>query len=668
LTLIKNIFYLLSTFGGLTWIFLGLSALLGLWHAWRRWFVPRKRLAAAEDKYHRLSGQVSKLREKKSRLGGERFRPVPQQVGFPGEARHRLVSEPLGATEITETAAVSSASPTAFEEDLPVGEGAAATAGSAALLAAAAVDSTENEPVEAPKLFEELPVSFEGEDVTEDEELGILYRTPPAQIDDLKRIRGVGPALERKLQKFGVYRFKQIASWNEPQIAAFSERLEDVGDRVERDHWIPQAKLLARHAAEEEAPQYKAPACVDHGARVESDFMEESVHVDDQLGIVYHEPPEVVDGLENISGVNSGTEEKLNDAGIFRFKQIEGWSDGNVGAVADAVGKSKQDLEEGKWVPQARRLKGETYRAGSRWAVDEPPLSDYEALGDELFPGEDVTADEEFGVLFSSTPEKRDDLLEITGIGQVLEKRLHSLGVYRYGQIANWSVANVNAFANQLNVNRDYIFCDEWIGEAETLLMEQESRQARAQPRPADRGTSAASTATTDTTATTATTPGLKTSDRLMAGVTHEDLPALVFPEASDVEKVEEIAKEPEHVPPPEPIVEPNPVVEPPVEPEPEPEEPASPPGFEGEDVHVDERLGVVYKSAPATVDDLTEIKGVGAVISRKLNEFGVYRFRQIATWNDDHVEAFAKELDTFKNRIDRDKWIQQAKKLSGDL
>ena len=62
--------------------------------------------------------------------------------------------------------------------------------------------------------------------------------------------------------------------------------------------------------------------------------------------------------------------------------------------------------------------------------------------------------------------------------------------------------------------------------------------------------------------------------------------------------------------------------------------------------------------------DDLTLIKGIGAVIARKLNEAGVWRFEQIAAWTDEEAAAFSERL-SFKGRVTRDKWREQARAMS---
>jgi len=77
----------------------------------------------------------------------------------------------------------------------------------------------------------------------------------------------------------------------------------------------------------------------------------------------------------------------------------------------------------------------------------------------------------------------------------------------------------------------------------------------------------------------------------------------------------------------------------------------------------VDAKLGMVYDSAPAEVDDLKEVNGVGPGIEEKLNEIGVYRFEQIANWTKEQIAEFDEKL-SFKGRIERDEWIEKAKAL----
>ncbi len=62
--------------------------------------------------------------------------------------------------------------------------------------------------------------------------------------DDLKRITGIGPQLERMLNEMGFWHFDQIAKWGPREIAWVDSRLKFKG-RIIRDDWVAQATSLA---------------------------------------------------------------------------------------------------------------------------------------------------------------------------------------------------------------------------------------------------------------------------------------------------------------------------------------------------------------------------------------------------------------------------------------
>ncbi len=62
--------------------------------------------------------------------------------------------------------------------------------------------------------------------------------------------------------------------------------------------------------------------------------------------------------------------------------------------------------------------------------------------------------------------------------------------------------------------------------------------------------------------------------------------------------------------------------------------------------------------------DDLQEIKGVGPVLEKLLHKTGVYYFRQVALLDKKGVAELDEQLPQFSGRIQRDKWVQQAKTL----
>src|SRR5271165_7123833 len=59
--------------------------------------------------------------------------------------------------------------------------------------------------------------------------------------DDLKLIFGIGPALEKRLNRFGIYTFWQIANGTSEDIARLDEQLPGFSGRAQRDRWMASA-------------------------------------------------------------------------------------------------------------------------------------------------------------------------------------------------------------------------------------------------------------------------------------------------------------------------------------------------------------------------------------------------------------------------------------------
>ncbi|MEO0819303.1 MAG: hypothetical protein AAF074_02655 [Pseudomonadota bacterium] len=74
------------------------------------------------------------------------------------------------------------------------------------------------------------------------EKPGNLFNVAPAEVDDLKMIRGIGPSLEKQLNILGVYRFEQIASMSEGNLTWVDQNLTSFKGRCFRDDWVGQAR------------------------------------------------------------------------------------------------------------------------------------------------------------------------------------------------------------------------------------------------------------------------------------------------------------------------------------------------------------------------------------------------------------------------------------------
>ena len=74
-------------------------------------------------------------------------------------------------------------------------------------------------------------------------------------------------------------------------------------------------------------------------------------------------------------------------------------------------------------------------------------------------------------------------------------------------------------------------------------------------------------------------------------------------------------------------------------------------------------------KAAPkaaAGSDDLKLLSGVGPALEKKLHENGVTSFAQIAAWGEAEIAEFDEKL-SFKGRIEREGWVEQAKALAAE-
>lgn len=93
----------------------------------------------------------------------------------------------------------------------------------------ASADEPENEPEDAPATA----------DVAE-----LLDRDAGGLRDNLRLIKGIGPAIEKTLNELGIFRYHQIAEMTEYDINRVAQRLKGFSSRIYREDWIGQARDL----------------------------------------------------------------------------------------------------------------------------------------------------------------------------------------------------------------------------------------------------------------------------------------------------------------------------------------------------------------------------------------------------------------------------------------
>jgi predicted flap endonuclease-1-like 5' DNA nuclease len=70
--------------------------------------------------------------------------------------------------------------------------------------------------------------------------------------DDLRRIRGVGPAIESALHRLGLRSYRQLATLDEAGRERVRDAVHDRWQRIEREDWIGQARQLHQQKYGEE--------------------------------------------------------------------------------------------------------------------------------------------------------------------------------------------------------------------------------------------------------------------------------------------------------------------------------------------------------------------------------------------------------------------------------
>lgn len=164
---------------------------------------------------------------------------------------------------------------------------------------------------------------------------------PPPEKDDLTRIEGVGPFLEKKLNEIGVYTYEEIAGWDSARVMEVTEAIQYFPGRIDRDNWVEQAALLALRKQENpEAFQGKP-------------------------GALSNDPED----LKIVEGIGPKIEELLKVAGINNWEALAGAEVALLRDILESAGPSFQIHDPSTWPAQARLA------ANGEWGV----LREYQA-------------------------------------------------------------------------------------------------------------------------------------------------------------------------------------------------------------------------------------------------------------------------------------------------
>jgi len=264
-------------------------------------------------------------------------------------------------------------------------------------------------------------------------------------VDDLTRIRGIDFELKERLVRYGLHRFSQIAAWTEDDVRGVNQTLGFDG-RVEREAWVEQARVLAAGGIPNIAPARPQPATVVPG-------------------------PVNGDRLHRVIGVDPESEALLRANGVTQLEHIAAWSAADVARFEALIGQPGRIGRE-SWVEQALFLTGKAPPAPEPEPVEDAAASAslsqataaagshvLRSVRSEALRGEGYTPGAAGAV---------DDLKRIRGIGVLIEKKLYSLGVTGYEQVANWTRDDIDRISEVLDF-KGRIERENWVEQARIL-------------------------------------------------------------------------------------------------------------------------------------------------------------------------------------------------------
>jgi predicted flap endonuclease-1-like 5' DNA nuclease len=341
--------------------------------------------------------------------------------------------------------------------------------------------------------------------------------TPAPKKDDLALIRGVDDLALETLAAAGIRSFIQLGALNAEEVRRLDAALGSRG-RVARENWIEQAQMLAANRATAYAvlrggqaemalaaptPDQGTPLTIGTTRSTEAP-KSAPVPISDEAAnaaglaaataasaaaALTSQPTPTLptsdptptpgettsvrsdEDLQRIAGITPEIDELLKSRGIRRYSQIAGWTSDDVQRIERLLGVPGRVANE-NWVGQARALAGEAGPA----ATGEPepqdllsapgvaPVANLVGLRSVKSPA--FTGGESAR---PASPGQPADLKRIRGIGVMIEKRLHMLGVHSYEQIANWTRSDIDRVSRELDF-KGRIERENWVEQARILV------------------------------------------------------------------------------------------------------------------------------------------------------------------------------------------------------
>ena len=170
--------------------------------------------------------------------------------------------------------------------------------------------------------------------------------------DDLTAINGIGPKIEKVLNKLGIKSWEQLACMSAAEVTMVDQALEDFPGRIKRDKWVSQAKAIMRNG---HRPVKKNSKTKTKSAKKPK--RSKSSKKAWQQGETRFGTPGSIhrDDLKVINGIGPVIEKALNRRGIRAWEQLatlKAQDVKNIDEALDFPGRIKRE----EWVQQAKAL------------------------------------------------------------------------------------------------------------------------------------------------------------------------------------------------------------------------------------------------------------------------------------------------------------------------
>lgn len=167
--------------------------------------------------------------------------------------------------------------------------------------------------------------------------------------DDLTAINGIGPKIEKVLNKLGIKSWEQLATLRASEVTLVDETLVDFPGRIKRDEWVSQAKAIMRNG--HQPPGKPKPKSTKKPKRAKTNKKAW------QQGKTRFGTPgsKHRDDLKVVNGIGPVIEKALNRRGIRSWEQLAALTTSDVKIIDEALNFPGRITRE-QWVQQAKSL------------------------------------------------------------------------------------------------------------------------------------------------------------------------------------------------------------------------------------------------------------------------------------------------------------------------